>query len=157
MFQAGSKVTKAVDTYAFGVLMYEVYTKKRAYSGLAPQASERCVCVLARVRLAAGRGRRRGACQRRLPAPAGAARDAGRGVWGLLPFWVLMGEVHTKKRAYSGLAPQASVQIVRVVWAHPPPHPLPPGLPGPGAQQPEASPWSPSAMQPPPPPTPTTV
>ncbi|KIZ05195.1 hypothetical protein MNEG_2761 [Monoraphidium neglectum] len=38
MFLAGNKVTRAVDSYAFGVLMYEVYTKKRAYSGLPRQA-----------------------------------------------------------------------------------------------------------------------
>jgi serine/threonine protein kinase len=27
MFKAGSKVTKAVDSYAFGILMWETYTR----------------------------------------------------------------------------------------------------------------------------------
>lgn len=38
MFTAGSKVTKAVDSYAFGILMWELYTGARPYSGLAPGA-----------------------------------------------------------------------------------------------------------------------
>ncbi|KIZ06401.1 putative serine/threonine-protein kinase pats1 [Monoraphidium neglectum] len=36
MFQAGSKVTTAVDAYAFGIMMYELYCRKRAYSGIPP-------------------------------------------------------------------------------------------------------------------------
>jgi hypothetical protein len=33
MFKAGSKVTKSVDAYAFGIMCWEVYTSKRAYAG----------------------------------------------------------------------------------------------------------------------------
>jgi hypothetical protein len=34
MFRAGTKITKAVDAYAFGVLMWETYTSRRAYAGM---------------------------------------------------------------------------------------------------------------------------
>jgi hypothetical protein len=33
MFMAGSKVTTAVDAYAFGIMAWEIYTSKRAYAG----------------------------------------------------------------------------------------------------------------------------
>lgn len=34
MLVAGSKLTTAVDTYAFGILMYELYTGSRPYAGM---------------------------------------------------------------------------------------------------------------------------
>ncbi|KIY94397.1 Mitogen-activated protein kinase kinase kinase 9 [Monoraphidium neglectum] len=38
MFRAGCQVSTAVDAYAFGVFMWEVYTSKRAFSGLPREA-----------------------------------------------------------------------------------------------------------------------
>ncbi len=34
MFEAGTLVTTAVDSYAFGILMYELYCCQRAFAGL---------------------------------------------------------------------------------------------------------------------------
>ncbi|KAI8475115.1 MAG: kinase-like domain-containing protein [Monoraphidium minutum] len=38
MFVAGSRVTPAVDAYAFGMLIWEVYTRRRAFKGMSPAA-----------------------------------------------------------------------------------------------------------------------
>jgi serine/threonine protein kinase len=35
LFQAGTKITTAVDAYSFGIMMWEMYTGQRAYSGMA--------------------------------------------------------------------------------------------------------------------------
>lgn len=37
-FEAGSKLTTGVDAYAFGILMYEIYTGRRPYEGLTKDA-----------------------------------------------------------------------------------------------------------------------
>ena len=34
----GSKITTAVDTFSFGIMMWELYTGQRAYSGLGRDA-----------------------------------------------------------------------------------------------------------------------
>lgn len=36
--QAGSKVTTAVDTFSFGITMWELYMGQRAYNGLGREA-----------------------------------------------------------------------------------------------------------------------
>ena len=36
--QVGSKITTAVDTFSFGIMMWELYTGQRAYSGLGRDA-----------------------------------------------------------------------------------------------------------------------
>jgi hypothetical protein len=36
MFKAGTIITKAVDAYAFGILLWEVYTGQRAFAGRWP-------------------------------------------------------------------------------------------------------------------------
>jgi serine/threonine protein kinase len=38
LFTAGSKITTAVDVYAFGIMMWEIYTGKRSYAGLSREA-----------------------------------------------------------------------------------------------------------------------
>eukprot|EP00882_Tetradesmus_deserticola_P006128 GHRQ01006451.1.p2 GENE.GHRQ01006451.1~~GHRQ01006451.1.p2 ORF type:complete len:393 (+),score=223.93 GHRQ01006451.1:28-1179(+) len=38
LFQVGSKITTAVDTFSFGIMMWELYTGQRAYSGLGRDA-----------------------------------------------------------------------------------------------------------------------
>lgn len=38
LFQVGSKITTAVDTFSFGIMMWEVYTGQRAYGGLGRDA-----------------------------------------------------------------------------------------------------------------------
>jgi serine/threonine protein kinase len=35
LFQIGSRITTSVDTFSFGIMMWELYTGQRAYSGLA--------------------------------------------------------------------------------------------------------------------------
>ena len=34
LFQVGSKITTAVDTFSFGIMMWELYKGQRAYAGL---------------------------------------------------------------------------------------------------------------------------
>eukprot|EP00878_Enallax_costatus_P007727 GHUV01008088.1.p1 GENE.GHUV01008088.1~~GHUV01008088.1.p1 ORF type:complete len:865 (+),score=285.58 GHUV01008088.1:142-2736(+) len=47
LFQVGSKITTAVDTFSFGIMMWELYTGQRAYSGLGRDAIiDRCGCLL---------------------------------------------------------------------------------------------------------------
>jgi hypothetical protein len=42
----GSKITTAVDTFSFGIMMWELYTGQRAYSGLGRDAIiDRCAAV----------------------------------------------------------------------------------------------------------------
>ncbi|KAG1660577.1 hypothetical protein FOA52_005113 [Chlamydomonas sp. UWO 241] len=38
LFQVGSKLTSAVDAFSFGIMMWEIYTGQRAYSGLGREA-----------------------------------------------------------------------------------------------------------------------
>jgi serine/threonine protein kinase len=38
LFQVGSKLTVAVDTFSFGIMMWELYTGQRAYGGLGRDA-----------------------------------------------------------------------------------------------------------------------
>ena len=38
MLRAGTRVTTAVDVFAFGVLMWEVYTARRPHAGLSREA-----------------------------------------------------------------------------------------------------------------------
>jgi len=38
LFQVGSRITAAVDTYSFGIMMWELYTGQRAYAGLGRDA-----------------------------------------------------------------------------------------------------------------------
>eukprot|EP00878_Enallax_costatus_P015503 GHUV01016238.1.p1 GENE.GHUV01016238.1~~GHUV01016238.1.p1 ORF type:complete len:617 (+),score=197.61 GHUV01016238.1:372-2222(+) len=38
LFQAGTKVTSAVDSYAFGIMMFECYTCQRVYAGIGAEA-----------------------------------------------------------------------------------------------------------------------
>jgi hypothetical protein len=43
VLQVGSKITTAVDTFSFGIMMWELYTGQRAYSGLGRDAIiDRC-------------------------------------------------------------------------------------------------------------------
>jgi hypothetical protein len=43
LLQVGSKITTAVDTFSFGIMMWELYTGQRAYSGLGRDAIiDRC-------------------------------------------------------------------------------------------------------------------
>jgi hypothetical protein len=37
MFEAGGSITTAIDAYAFGILMWEVYTSKVAFGSVAPE------------------------------------------------------------------------------------------------------------------------
>mmetsp|Transcript_16992 Transcript_16992/g.50930 ORF Transcript_16992/g.50930 Transcript_16992/m.50930 type:complete len:923 (-) Transcript_16992:424-3192(-) len=43
LFQVGSKITTAVDAFSFGIMMWEVYTGQRVYSGLGRDAIIDCV------------------------------------------------------------------------------------------------------------------
>jgi hypothetical protein len=38
LLQAGSKVTPAVDAYAFGIMCWELYSCQRLYAGMVPEA-----------------------------------------------------------------------------------------------------------------------
>jgi hypothetical protein len=55
LFQIGSRITTSVDTFSFGIMMWELYTGQRAYSGLARWGTARGHVCTARGAVPVGR------------------------------------------------------------------------------------------------------